>query len=795
MQAVFSYRAGVEARFKNLMSPASGALLSLAYIFGLLLTAVLGSPTRPVPWTEYGLVSLAVVVLGIVAAIAIPRFWRTGPKPRLWLAAGIVAALALVYFQARVPKPAANDISQFVRSTNGIVQEQVVAVQGKVKSMPRLTRSSKAQFWLEATQLSEVESRDKVGASSKGVRGKLYVTVPMLQATGLYRGQTISVTGVLYKPKPASNPGAFDFETYLAKEGAFAGFSGRQVSLFDEGQRQPWGWWKLRQRIIRAQVRDLGSPAGQIVSSFVLGNQAVDIPYDTRDPFIQAGLAHTLAASGTQTSLILGLVLLLTKRFSVKTQLGLGTGALAIFVCLTGLQPSVLRAAIMGFGALVALVTQRKVKPLGSLLVAATLLLLFNPLWIWDLGFQLSFLATLGLLVTAPPLTKALDWLPVAIASLIAITVAASWWTLPLQLYVFNMFAPYSIVANIISAPFIAVISIGSIISALAALIAPIAGSALAWLLYYPTQLLIMLVQLFNGLPGSSVAVGKISLVQLLLLYGLIGLSSINKRWQRRWWLAGLVAVSLVALPVWQTKISQFQVTVLATDQEQVLVIQDQGQVALVNSGEADTATFTVLPFLQKQGVNQIDSAIALDNEPRLRSGWLQMLQSLPVKTFYDLAAPQSLPGERQAIVSAIKAQKSQYQRVSRGQRMFVGSTPIEIISAEPLVLQLQVRYQSWLLMGDMNPDTQQQLVSRRNLPAIQVLWWTGESLSPELLKALQPKVAIASSKIVDLDTAKLLQRAKIPLYWTGRDGAIRWTPQEGFETTLEVTNKDAPLL
>lgn len=777
------------------MSPASGALISLAYIFGLLMTAVLSLQSRTVPWTQSALLSLGIVVLGILAAITIPRFWRTGPNFRLWLVAGLVGALAILYFQARVPKPASNDISQFVRSANGSVQEQVVTIQGKVKSIPRLTRSSKGQFWLEASQLSEIENRHQVGAATKEVTGKLYVTVPMLQVTGLYPGQAIAITGVLYKPKPATNPGAFNFEAYLAKKGAFAGFSGRKVSVFDEGQQPTWRWWKLRNRIIRAQIRYLSSPAGQIVSSFVLGNQAVDIPYNIRDPFIKAGLAHTLAASGTQTSLILGLVLLLTKRFSVKTQLCLGTAALIVFVGLTGLQPSVMRAAIMGFGALVALVTQRKVKPLGSLLVAATVLLLFNPLWIWDLGFQLSFLATLGLLVTAPFLTKQLNWLPLSIASLIAITVAAALWTLPLQLYVFNVIAPYSIAANIIAAPFVAVISIGSIISALAALISPVVGSALAGLLYYPTQLLIGLVQFVNSLPGSSVAVGTISLVQLLLLYALIGFISINKKWQRRWLLAGLVAVSLVAFPVWQTKLSQFKSTVLATDQEQVLVIQDQGQVALVNSGEADTASFTVLPFLQKQGVNQIDWAIALESESRFRSGWLQILQSVRVRTFYDSAATQSPLAESQPIATAIQAQKGNYQLMSAGQKMSLGSTTIELINADPAVLQLQIRNQTWLLLGETTPEFQQQLTSKRNLKPVQVLWWSGESLSPELLKALQPDVAIASSSVVDLDAAQLLHKAEIPLYWTGRDGAIQWTPQEGFETTLEATNRDAPLL
>ena len=777
------------------MNPASGALLSLAFIVGLLSTASLGLPTRVVLWQESGVLSVGLGFIGIVAAIALPRFWRSGPRPRLWLAAGIVGALAPIYFQARVPQPASNDISQFIRSTSGTVQEQVVTVQGKVESMPRLTRNQRGQFWLQATQLNEVESSDNAGATSKGVTGKLYVTVPLLQATGLYPGENIAVTGVLYKPKPPANPGAFNFGAYLAKEGAFSGFSGRQVNGSDEQQEHQWSGWVLRKRITRSQVRWLYSPVGQLVSSMVLGSRAVDIPYDIRDQFVKAGLAHTLAASGSQVSLILGLVLVLTKRCSLKAQLVFGTVALIIFVGLTGLQPSVMRAAIMGFGALVALVTQRKVKPLGSLLVAATLLLLFNPLWIWDLGFQLSFLATLGLLVTVPPLSKQLDWLPPAIASLITIPLAASLWTLPLLLYVFGIVAPYSVAANVFSAPLIGVISIGGVISALAALISPIAGSALACLLGYPTQLLILVVRFFNELPGSTVAVGTISVVQLLLLYGLIGLSCISSRVKRRWWLVGLVALTLVVLPVWQTKITQFRVTVLATGQEQVLVIQDQRQVTLINSGETDTASFTILPFLQQQGVNQIDWAIALDSNSRLRKGWFQMLESLPVKTFYDSDHSQPPSDDTEAIARAVQSQQGSYQLVSTGQSMSVGSTPIELINTEPPVLQLQIRDQSWLLLGEMKPDVQKQLAKTGNLPRVQVLWWSGEHLTPELLKALQPKVAIASSNTMDSEAAQLLRNSKIPLYWTGRDGAIQWTPNGGFESTLEAINNDAPLL
>ena len=786
------------------MNPASGALLSFAYILGLLSTAILGFPIRAVSWNKYILLVVALGALGVVTAITLPRFWRTGPRPRLWLATGIVAALAVIYLQTRVPQPASNEISKFVDSANSTVQGQIVTVQGEVESIPRQTRNQRSQFWLQAEQLNEIQGRDNKAAVSQGVTGKLYVTVPLLQATGLYPSQRIAVTGILYAPKPPKNPGAFDFQAYLAYQGTFAGLSGLQITTYEPIPEKLWGWWKLRQRILRAQVRWLGSPTGQLVSTMVLGRRAVDLPYEIRDEFIAAGLAHVLAASGFHISLILGLVLGLTKRMSARSQFIIGLSTLIIYVGLTGLQPSVMRAAIMGLGALIALLTQRKTKPLGSLLIAATILLLWNPLWIWDLGFELSFLATLGLLVTAPLLIRRLDWLPPELASLIAVPLAASLWTLPLQLYVFYIFAPYSLAVNIICTPLIALISIGGVLSAITALIFPLVGSTIAWFLEYPIHFLLGLIRFFNHLPGSTVAVGKISVIQLLLLYGLISIGSINQKWRRLWWLVVLVGMTLVIIPVWHTKVAQFQVTVLATGQEQVLAIQDQGQVTLVNSGEVETTTFTVLPFLQQQGVNQIDWAVALDSEPRLRSGWLQMLEALPIKNFYDTVPEQPPSADTLAsevntslyqLKSTIQSRRGNYQLATMGQEMPVGSTIIKLINTEPAVLQLQINNQTWLLLGKLAPDAQTQLVKSGNLPPTQVLWWSGKSLTPELLKALQPKFVIASANTIEPETVRLLVESKIIFYFTGRDGAIQWTPDDGFETTLEVINKDVPLL
>lgn len=768
------------------MAQTSGVILCLAYILGLVSTAV--------AWSGYSLLAVGIgAALSKLAADKMQRVWRVGPKPSLWLMAGIVGFLATLYLQARTPQPTADDISQFVSAISKN-QEQIVTVQGKVASTPRLTRSQRGQFLLEAAQLNQVKGGNNPVNISKKVTGKLYVTVPLLQATGTYPGQAIAVTGVLYNPKPAANPGAFDFRIFLEREGIFAGLSGRRVSFLDD-RRPNWRWWAIRARIVRSQVRWLGSPEGPFVSSMVLGSKAVDLPYDIRDTFIQTGLAHALAASGFQTSLILGLVLALSRHLSPASQVGCGVGALVIFLCLTGLQPSVLRAVVMGFGALIALAMRRKVKPLGSLLIAATLLLIFNPLWIWDLGFELSFLATLGLVVTVPPLIERLDWLPPAIAYLIAVPIAAFIWTLPLQLYVFGVVPLYSLVINILTTPIISVISVGSIISAIVALIWPLGGSALAWLLYYPSHWLIGLVQFFYQLPGNSVAVGTISLLQLLAIYGLITLVWLQPWWHRRWWVAGIIAVALVFIPVWQIQASLFRATVLAATTEPILAIQDRGKVILVNSGNATNARFTVLPFLQQQGINKINLAIATNPQFSGSSGWLEILERLPVETFYNHTASETNTTSNSAISSAVQARRGSYQPLRPGQTVAAGSTTIKFISAQLPVLQLQIQGQTWLMLGNLKPNEQRKLALTGRLPHVQVLWWSGELLATDLLKVIKPEVAIASHATLNPETLSWLRKSKIQVFWTGRDGAIQWTPDNKFEATIEATENNASLL
>lgn len=811
-------------------------ILAFAYLLGLLVTAIPGG-------------NYAILGLGILLAIAtalkqvyqqkqfrkarIQQFIKQKetrkdalkdpiefadkisktPRPKMpfwvWLLAGIIAFLASVYLQIRTPQPASDDISNLILNS-GNSQDLLITVRGEINSIPRLTRSGRGQFWLKANQVNEITNNNTPISVGRDVSGLVYVTLPLLKTTGLYPGESIAITGSLYQPQPPSNPGGFNFKKYLAQQGAFAGLRGRYIS-HDDSQPAPWGLWKIRQRITRAQAKLLGVPEGSLLSAMVLGRLAVDLPYEIRDIFVQVGLAHILAASGFQVSFLLGIILAVTQRFSPKIRFGLGLLTLLLYLGLTGISPSVLRATLMGLAVLIALVTQRQTKPLNVLLGVAILLLIANPTWIFDIGFQLSFLATLGLMVTVPPLMQGLNWMPPFFASLIAVPLAVTIWTLPLQLYIFNVLSPYSILVNIIASPLISIITLGGMASALVALMLPGMGSLIAQGLHYPIFGLIETADYFSQLPGNSIAVGRISLMQLIALYSLNLLI-----WGYFIWLnpdsnprfstskKGLIpilfsvtlAVLIVVAPGWYTKTSQFQATILGTPKEPILVIEEQGKVTLINSGSQNTAKFVVLPFLNAQGVNEIQWSVATHSQLGLSIGWPLILENVPIKTFYDNPAPKkTYQATNDVILKTLNQQKGSYIPLTLGQPIMLGSVQIELLNAQPPVIRFKLGQKVWTLLGETTPNDQNQLLEGQKLTPTQVLWWSGEPLTAEILSVLKPEIAIASSNSIDPKTVETLSQQRTQIFWTGRDGALRWTPTQGFETTLDFDETDGSFL
>ena len=729
------------------MSQKYWTITCFAYLIGLFSTFLL---TENFAWWQWLNLIGGLSFLSILSALLIPQWWRRGPNRGFWLMMGLVTLMAAVYFQWRLPQPSQTDVSRILSSSQ--IASKAVTVKGELTSGGKTNAKGRVQFWLavESAQISQK-------SSFQPMTGNVYLTLPASVGSELKACQRVIVSGTLYLPKTASNPGAMDFRNYLASQGVFAGLTGKKAKVVGSGFCL---LSQLRSRLVAVQSawlpkNDQGeSIEGLLLSSIVLGSKAVNLPYQTRTLFNQVGLAHILAASGYQVSLLVGTVLLLGKSLSSRSRFGLGLLTLLLYLGLTGFQPSVTRAGVMWLAILASVFGDRRVKPLGSLLMAVTVLLLIMPIWIWDLGFQLSVLATLGIIITAPYLEKKFDFLPPKIANIIAIPLAASLWTLPLLLSQFSLLVLQAIPLNILVTPLVEIISLGGMISAIVGLIIPPIGSAISLLLYYPVHWLLETAKFFSQF--SSFAPGKMSVGVLLLIYLSMILIWLFPWWQRRSFIIGLGIIGLIFLPLIYQNFTLNKVTIFDTNKQPALVIQNQTQVTLIHYGDRETSQFTLSPFFAQEAINQVECELNLSVAQKTIKEEKTLTFMPKIKQKFHLDSPELCP----------KIQK---------------------LNENLPILQLNLADQNWWLVTDIKTPISENNLLKNQSP--DVLIWSGKSLDPTWLEISRPQTAIAVSRFVDQKTRDLLEKEGIRLYVTGIEGAIQWTPQKGFDTNLFSEN------
>ena len=283
----------------------------------------------------------------------------------------------------------------------------------------------------------------------------------------------------------------------------------------------------LRRAIAARFVAAAGPERGGILAALVLGRAVVPLPADLREAFRASGLSHALAASGFHLTVLLGAVRALAGGLGSGLRLLLGGAAMLLFLLLAGPQPSVVRAVLMGGVAWLALEAGRRARPLVVLLLASLGMLALQPAWAGDVGFQLSVAATAGLVVSAQPLE---DWLrprlpallwPAWSAPALAVPLAATLWTLPLQLAHFGVLPLYAVPANVAAAPLLTPLTLGAMGLTLPALLVPPLATPLLWPLQILTAALVAIARLFADLPLAQWRIGR----PQPLLVGLLSLA------------------------------------------------------------------------------------------------------------------------------------------------------------------------------------------------------------------------------------------------------------------------------
>ena len=485
-------------------------------------------------------------------------------------------------------------------------------------------------------------------------------------------GWWLQVEGTLRRPRPASHPLLSGPAERLQRQGAWTQLRVQRWRLL---QRPATPIADLRRRMAAALLGLGGPAAGGVQAALVLGSAVVPLPLAVRQAFRASGLSHALAASGFHLTVLLGAVMPIGRLAPQPLRWALALGAMGVFLLLAGPQPSVVRAVLMGGLAFGLQECGRRQRPLGVLLLCCLLLLLGRPAWLLDVGFQLSVAATAGLMLTARPLERCLaGWVPAWAAAAIAVPLAASLWTLPLQLLHFGALPLYAVPANLLVAPLLTPLTLGSMAMALCAVVLPPLLPLLAWPLLPLTRLLLWLVSLMASLPMAQWQLGRCPpLLVLVLSLGLLPWLVPGLR-RRRCWGAALV---LLAMGLHLALLRGDQLLAVHEGSRQWLLARHGGRGALISRSADPLSCSRATQLVHGLGLERLD--------------WLLLL---------DPVAPQN-PGCWSALTATLVSGQDGEPPLLSGQRLVSPGLELEALASDSQALLLRLNRRRWLLLPD----------------------------------------------------------------------------------------------
>jgi competence protein ComEC len=343
--------------------------------------------------------------------------------------------------------------------------------------------------------------------------GKVRLTTRAMSA--IEAGDRIEISGRIDPVRPADRSGEGLLRRGIVAVMAYPNIipNGHVAqSPVDQGLRT------ARAAIERAIDAALPEPEASLLAGLLVGSDQ-GAPEGFRQALVASGTTHIVVVSGYNITLVAG-VLAAVVRSRAAWSLATPLLGLWLFALLAGGGAPTLRAAIMATAYLLVRWTGRAADALLALALAATMMIAIDPTLVTDLSFQLSSLATLGLITLQPRVVVLLRWLPAWIRDPLACTLAAELVTLPIIAQTFHQVSVVSPISNILVAPLIPLATIAGAIGAALILLSPFTSSLVGPLLMLPCGAIVGIIEGAAQLPSPTAPVGEIS-GTAIALYGL----------------------------------------------------------------------------------------------------------------------------------------------------------------------------------------------------------------------------------------------------------------------------------
>jgi competence protein ComEC len=559
-------------------------------------------------------------------------------------------------------------------------------------------------------------------------------------------GDAVTIASSVRPLDHPRNPGLADQNELARRRGLVGTASVRlgQIAVVEHGH----GSVLMRivvtplRRYIRATFdRYLPDAEAALMNGLLLGG-SIGLPREAKAAFSDAGIVHILAVSGMNVAIVIGVVWLLLSVLLVRGwwRFGLSLAAVILYVSLSGWSAAPARAGLMAMAWLLGMQLQRRVTVLATLSSAGILLLLIDPLSLFDVGAQLSFAATAGIVIVSERLARVRAepgigrWLKHNVWLPIGVSVAATAATAPLLLHHFFRVQPLAFLSTWLVAWLVGLaMPLGLLVLVVQAVWPALAG-ILAQSLWAVLWLLLKLALWLGSLDWAMWEPGRLAWPWVIWLYAM---ALLLLAWQRRWARQALFVLLGVGvgLALWGYALHQprTEAAFLDPDQGDAVVLSDSlGRCVVFDAGIDGPGVLR--DFLRGRGVHRVTAAVVthpdrdhygglLDLDERVRVERLLVPTLVSRDTAYD------------RLLAQLRARGTAVEVVRAGDSLVGFGFPVRFIAPQPVDVQM---YEAGLL-----PTNSVSLVALVEQAGFRMLltgdaegeWWR-DSVQADLLKS-----------------------------------------------------------
>lgn len=715
--------------------------IGTGWLLGIWLASLLG--LNHIIW-------LIAAALTAVAAFLL----RRDPSLRLLLACVVAFCLGAWRFQASVPTIDESHIAYYNDAVG-------VTLSGRVVEEPT-DRDTAA--WLRVA----VESITLENGVSRPVDGLLHVVTDALSAADY--GTPLLLSGRLQRS-------AFGQREHIYSEMRYPEIRPRALAA-DSPATFYDTVLHFKRQARQTIERLIPSPEAALLIGILLGDDS-GMTAELDKAFRLTGMTHIIAISGFNIALLVGFVdatgaAVLPRRWAAW----LAIAVVGFYTILVGAAPSVVRAAFMGGMYLVGRrLLGRPTFPFAPLLVAAIVMTIFQPSILWDIGFQLSFTATLGLMLYAEPLTRwskaqLAKWLePGAVGQTLRlfsegliVTIAAQILTLPLLLVYFGQLPVWNLPANLLILPAQPGVMISGIFATITGLIWPALGQLFAWVSWLLLRYTIEMVRFFAIIPGAAVPL-QLSSTTLAVLYTLIGgatwlmfleqprrealLSRLRRKLPVRAALAGSLGFAVLLFNwSWSQPDGYLHVYFLEMEQGEATLVQTPGgRHLLINGGRSPNILNEQLGQHLSFWNRSLDVVVMTEDDEWLVGGLVEAVTHYKAKQLLVGRLPSEANPTYTAVLETAQENQIPIHVAVAGERINLGDGVfLQVLDASArLALRLEYGNFSLLLPGEPNEETEQ------GISAVVVKATKAEHEQAIFLERVRPQIVVATADAIEL--------------------------------------------